>query len=115
MNGILRLDVTDEDDVLGLGCAVIAVEIDYTILRGDPGCRRDANGDGWPPEPDSVEVLRTRVLFVSAASPLPNVRLLPKVWERVAKFVDGHVHDTAAEIETSILEEAQAAAEDRHG
>lgn len=115
MNGILRLNVTDDDDVLGLGCAVIAVEIDYTILRGDPGCRRDDNGDGWPPEPDSVEVLRTRVLFVNAATPLPNVRLFPKVWDRVTGFVDGHVHDTAAEIETSILEEAQAAAEDRHG
>ena len=55
------------------------------------------------------------MLFVNAAAPLPNVRLFPKVWERVAGFVDGHVHDTAAEIETSILEEAQAAAEDRHG
>ena len=115
MNGILRINVTDDDDVLGLGCAVIAVEIDYTILRGDPGCRRDANGDGWPPEPDSVEVLGTRVLFVTAANALPNVRLFPKVWDRVTGFVDGHVHDTAAEIETSILEGAEAAAEDRHG
>jgi hypothetical protein len=115
LNGTLRLDVTDEDDVLGLGCAVIAVEVAYTILRGDPGCRRDANGDGWPPEPDSVEVLGTRVLHVTAAEALPNVRLFPAVWNRVAGFVDGHVHDSAAEIETTILEEAQASAENRHG
>lgn len=115
MNGTLQIDVTDEDDVLGLGCAVITVQIDYTILRGDPGCRRDANGDGWPPEPDLVEVLGTRVLNVTAADALPNVRLFRKVWDRVAVFVDFHVHDAAAEIETSILEKAQAAEEDRHG
>ena len=114
MNGTLRLNVTDDDDVLGLGCAVIAVEVAYTILRGDPGCRRDANGDGWPPEPDSVEVLGTRVLHVTADA-LPNVRLFPAVLTRVDEIVDRHVHDAAAEIETSILEEAQAAAEDRHG
>jgi hypothetical protein len=97
--------IEDSDDVLGMGCAMFAVEIDYEIVGGDPGCRRDANGDGWPAEPDSVLVTGWRVVAASMAA---GSSWLFGGRARVNAFIGEAIERDHAEIETEILESASA-------
>lgn len=100
--------IEDEDDRLGLGYAVVVVEIDYEIVDGDRGCRRDANGDGWPPEPDTVGILGWRVVSVTVGGAAVPWCFDAELHASVNAFAGEAIDCDHAEIEVAILEAMEA-------
>jgi hypothetical protein len=97
----------DVEDSLGLGGVDVLYSFAYTINPGDPGCRRTADGDGWPSEPASVEMDKLEIVQVlpcdGKALPVP----LTAAWmERVYGWTHRKLEADWVAIETEILRDS---------
>lgn len=99
----LTIEIPDEGDELGLGFAMLHVEIEFIIHAGDPGCRRDSNGDGWPPTPDEVELLSLRLLRMSSKNP-GTADFTQAVWDRAEEIVENYVEENREAVDGKLLE-----------
>ena len=102
----LTIEIPDENDELGRGFATLHVEVEFIVHAGDPGCRRDSNGDGWPPTPDEVELLDWRLLCLSSKKPGAADFTLA-VWNRAEAMVENYVEENREEVEGKLLELAE--------
>lgn len=102
-----RIEIHDEDDDLGMGCATIDVDVEFVVHRGDPGCRYTANGDGWPPTPDEVEIIRWRAARARSATDGWTITLLCGQFSFVDHFVARKIEADRETIDGKLLEFAE--------
>jgi hypothetical protein len=100
------IEITDENDELGLGFATLHVEVEFIVHAGDPGCRRDSNGDGWPPTPDEVELLDWRLLCLSSKKP-GTADFTQDVVDRARWMVENYIEENREAVDGKLLELAE--------
>ena len=103
----------DADDELGLGFVEINYELHCTIDPGDPGCWRDANGDGWPAIPPSVDCDKIEIVSVIPQDGAALKEPLTVDWiERVRTLVDRVTQEQWESIEQEIFDAQPCEADD---
>lgn len=103
--------LTDERDALKLGGATVEIALNYVVHRGDPGYRRDANGDGCPPTPDEAELIAWTVLrVIGQLGPIPDWQADRSLLERVKSWAAKVISDQWEVIEGWLLADAEEVA-----
>jgi hypothetical protein len=102
----LDTQLLDDLGAIGLGPAVLAVRLSYTVTPGDPGYRYDANGDGCPPTGPEAEL---RSWTVDAVTNLDGSRLDVSADEQrqVIEWAAGEIERQWRTIECWMIEAAE--------
>lgn len=99
--------LTDEEGLPGVGSIHVELSVNFTVHAGDPGCRRDANGDGCPPTLPEVEIISWTVERVTSGcggAPVPGGALSPEV---VVDWVATRIENERESIEGELLAYAE--------
>jgi hypothetical protein len=73
--------------------ANVKLEIAYTYLLRDPGCRTQRNGDpGWPPEPAEVDLVAAKLIDGDGLAPTQD-----QINEWAIDWLDDAGYDAACE------------------
>lgn len=98
----------DENNELGLGFASVEVWITYRIERGDPGYRRDSNGDGCPPTSDEAHLTGFTVGLITDETGTPRLwQHYASLHDRIRSWVDSALEDVWIDLEGDILAQAE--------
>lgn len=102
-----QITLADEGDAVGIGGATVEVGICFWVDAGDPGYYRDANGDGCPPTPDEVVLVKWWIVNVSGQLGPINWCSDSAITKRVSEWVAGQIGDRWEEIEGWLLAVAE--------
>ena len=98
----------EEGDATLGGITEVSVAIEYVVHRGDPGYRRDSNGDGCPPTPDEAVLVAWTVFGVrTAAGEFPRDSMTRDLFDRVKSWAANQISERWEEVEGWLLADAE--------